>query len=146
MARRVSTADTGVKRTRTAPITSDRIAAYVAFRKTEGAANATINRELAALRRMFRLGKRAGKIGELPFISLLQEDNVRRGFFEPEQFRAVLRHLPDDLKPVIEVAYVTGWRVPSEVLTRQWQRRFRRRMAPSRTRRDEEPRRDATSR
>ena len=70
---------------------------------------------------MFRLGKRAGKVGELPFISLLQEDNVRRGFFEPAQFQAVLRHLPDDLKPVVEVAYITGWRVPSEVFTRQWQ-------------------------
>ena len=102
-------------------ITSDRISAYVAFRKREGAANATINRELAALRRMFRLGKRAGKIGELPFISLLQEDNIRKGFFEPAQCQAVLRHLPDDLKPVVEVAYITGWRVPSEVLTRQWQ-------------------------
>ena len=106
---------------RAVAITSDQISAYVAFRKRDGAANATINRELAALRRMFRLGKRAGKVGELPFVALLQEDNIRRGFFEPAQFQAVLRHLPDDLKPVVEVAYITGWRVPSEVITRQWQ-------------------------
>jgi len=102
-------------------ITADRVVAYTAFRQRQGGANATINRELAALRRMFRLGKRGGRVGEPPFISLLREDNVRKGFFEPEQFQAVLRHLPDDLKPVIEVAYYTGWRVHSEILTREWQ-------------------------
>ncbi len=101
-------------------ITSDRITAYVAFRQSQGAANATINRELAALRRMFRLGKRAGRISEVPYISLLQEDNVRKGFFEWDQVEAVVCHLPDDLKPVAEVSYITGWRVHSEILTRQW--------------------------
>src|SRR5262249_28725356 len=34
--------------------------------------------------------------------------------------RAVLRNLPEDLKAVFEVAYVTGWRVKSEILTRLW--------------------------
>lgn len=49
----------------------------------------------------------------------MHEDNVRKGFFEEEQFRAVLKHLPDDLKPVIRTAYITGWRTHSEILTRQ---------------------------
>jgi hypothetical protein len=31
----------------------------------------------------------------------------------------VLRHLSDDLKPVFAVAYITGWRVKDEILTRQ---------------------------
>ena len=69
---------------------------------------------------MFRLGKRAGKIGEIPYISLLQEDNVRKGFFEWDQVESVVRHLPEDLKPIAEVSYITGWRVYSEILTRQW--------------------------
>jgi integrase len=102
-------------------MTSDRVSAYVAFRKRQGAANATINRELAALKRMFRLGKRSAKVAEIPYISLLQEDNVRKGFFEREQLEAVLAHLPEYLKPVAEVADITGWRVTSEILTRQWQ-------------------------
>ena len=51
---------------------------------------------------------------------MLKVDNVRKGFFESEQYRAVLAHLPDYLKPVATIAYITGWRVKSEILTRQW--------------------------
>jgi integrase len=31
----------------------------------------------------------------------------------------VLKHLPDDIKPLAVTAYVTGWRVHDEILTRQ---------------------------
>jgi integrase len=101
-------------------ITADRITSYVAQRKDEGAANATINRELAALKRMFRLGEIAGKVAYCPHVEMLEERNTRTGFFEEPDFQAILRHLSDDLKPVAEVAYVTGWRVKSELLSRQW--------------------------
>jgi hypothetical protein len=53
-------------------------------------------------------------------IDLLREDNTRTGFFEERDSRAVLSHLPEDLQPVAEAAYVTGWRVKSELLTQQW--------------------------
>jgi integrase len=56
-----------------------------------------------------------------PGIYRFDERSQGKGFFEPEQFQAVLKHLPDHLKPVFQVAYITGWRVPSEVLTRRWQ-------------------------
>ncbi len=100
-------------------ITEDRLNTYIVFRQEEKAANATINRELAALKRAFRLAGR--KVGQLPRFRMLRENNARKGFFEAEQFRAVLQHLPEHLKPVFEVAYITGWRVPSELLTRKWQ-------------------------
>jgi integrase len=100
-------------------ITEDRLNAYIVFRQEEKAANATINRELAALKRAFRLAGR--KVGQMPRFRMLRENNARKGFFEAEQFKAVLQHLPEHLKPVFEVAYITGWRVPSEVLTRKWQ-------------------------
>lgn len=105
---------------RAVDISEDRIATYVAERLKEGAAVASVNRELAALRRMFTLALDAQRVTRKPRIRIYQEDNVRTGFFEPEQVKAVLRHLPAELRPVIEVAHVTGWRVPSEVLTRQW--------------------------
>jgi integrase len=100
-------------------ITEDRLNAYIVFRQEEKAANATINRELAALKRAFRLAGR--KVGQLPRFRMLRENNARKGFFEAEQFEAVLQHLPAHLKPVFEVAYITGWRVSSELLTRKWQ-------------------------
>src|SRR5262250_964673 len=101
-------------------ITTDRILRYVLNRQEEQAANATINRELAALRRMFILGERSEKVVKRPHISLLREDNARKGFLEPDQFRAVIAELPEDLRPLMEAAYLTGWRVRSELLSREW--------------------------
>ena len=101
-------------------VSTERILAYVRYRQQQQAANATMNRELAALKRMLRLGERTGRIVRRPLIDLLQEHDARTGFFEREEFDAVLAHLPDDLQAVFTVAYLTGWRVKSELLTRQW--------------------------
>jgi integrase len=65
------------------------------------------------------LGIRAGRVASKPYIPKLALNNTRRGFFEYEQFAAVLKHLPEDLQAPIETAYVSGWRVHDEVLTRQ---------------------------
>ncbi|MEO5656466.1 MAG: tyrosine-type recombinase/integrase [Nitrospiria bacterium] len=45
--------------------------------------------------------------------------NTRSGFFEEPEFRAVLGHLPDYLRPLIEFCYLTGWRI-GEVLPLTW--------------------------
>jgi site-specific recombinase XerD len=100
-------------------ITSDRVTAYIAHRQDEKAANSTINNELSALSRMFTLAMRAGKAAGKPYISKLALDNTRKGFFEREQFDLIYKHLLDYLKPVVETAYITGWRVHDELLTRQ---------------------------
>ena len=100
-------------------ITTDQISRYVVARQAAGATNGTINRELSALKRMFRLGERAGRVAQRPYVPMLREDNVRKGFFQHDEFRRMLHHLPEALRPVIEVAYVTGWRIKSEILTRQ---------------------------
>jgi len=100
-------------------VTTDRITAYIADRQEAGAAPATINRSLSGLKRGFTLAERAGKVAQRPYVPMLHEDNRRTGFFEADQFRAVLDQLPDYLRPVIHAAYVTGWRLRSEILTRQ---------------------------
>jgi len=41
---------------------------------------------------------------------MLQEHNVRLGFFERAEFLAFLAALPDYLQPVVTFAYFTGWR------------------------------------
>ena len=84
--------------TKARDISSDRITSYQATRLEQGAQAATVNYELATLRRAFRLGVRSGKVAVRPEFSLLHLNNARKGFFEAEQFQAVLRHLPDHLR------------------------------------------------
>ena len=53
-------------------------------------------------------------------IPMLEERNVRTGFFEHEQFDAIRDHLPATWQPVVTLAYYTGWRVRSEILPLTW--------------------------
>ena len=55
-----------------------------------------------------------------PHIPMLKEDNVRQGFFEDAQVEAAIAQLPDALQPVVRLAAIMGWRMPSEVMTLQW--------------------------
>ena len=104
---------------RAVEITGDKATAYVASRLDEKAAASTINTELAALSRMFTLGIRSNRVATKPYIGKLALNNTRKGFFEWEQFHAVLKNLPEDLQPAIETAYITGWRIHDEILSRQ---------------------------
>lgn len=61
-----------------------------------------------------------GQVASKPHIKLLPENNVRTGFFEPDNFASVLANLPEELQPVITFAYITGWRIASEVLPLEW--------------------------
>ena len=101
-------------------ITTSRVTAYRAHRLTAGAKPSTVNYEMAILRRGFQLAAKDGKVGARPEFSMLHVDNARKGFFELEQHRAIQTHLPEYLQPVAAVAYITGWRTKSELLTRQW--------------------------
>jgi integrase len=104
---------------RAVSITPARCDAYALARLGEGAARATVNRELAVLRRGFRLAVQKGMLATRPEFSIPQEHNARQGFFEAEDFAAVLAELPDYLKPLAEFAYLTGWR-RGEVLRLTW--------------------------
>ncbi|MBF0259108.1 MAG: tyrosine-type recombinase/integrase [Desulfamplus sp.] len=90
-------------------------------RVDKGAANATINRELAALRRILNLGARQTppKVNRVPYIPMLKENNVRKGFFEHEQFIALREQLPPYLKEFVSFGYKVGWRY-HEVASLTW--------------------------
>jgi integrase len=100
------------------------ITAYVVERQTAGAENGTINRELTAIKRAFSLGLQSGKIASAPYIKMLKENNVRQGFFERDQLEAVLKKLEgrgrECLRPMFRFAYITGWRIRSEVKGIKW--------------------------
>lgn len=103
-------------------ITTDRIKAYITKRMEDGLSAATINRELAALKRMFTIGAKETtppKVQIIPHIPMCTESAPRKGFFEIEEFIRLRNALPDYLKPVVTFAYHTGWRA-GEVLNLTW--------------------------
>ena len=103
-------------------ITTQQVRTYIVQRQQAGLANGTINRELAVLKRAYHLAVKAKVLSHdhVPDIALLKEARPRSGFFEREQFEAVRQHLPASLQPVVTVAYITGWRIRSEILPMQW--------------------------
>lgn len=102
-------------------ITSPRINQYIESRLAEGASNASINRELAALKRMLNLGAQQTPpiVDRVPHIPMLKENNARKGFFEHDEFLALRDALPDHLKGFVTFAYRTGWRL-TEIATLTW--------------------------
>jgi integrase len=52
----------------------------------------------------------------------LRIDNARQGFFERDGLEKVRAALPEALRNVVTFAYLTGWRVRSEVLPLTWDR------------------------
>jgi integrase len=101
-------------------VTTADVMTYITQRQAAGAKNATINREFAALKRAYSLGLAAERIHRAPRLRMLQEHNVRQGFFEREQMVAVRGGLPEHLRGLITTAFITGWRIQSELLTLQW--------------------------
>lgn len=101
-----------------ASVTDDQVRQYITERREAGAANGTVNRELSLLGRGYTLNKRTVTVR--PEIPHLKESNARTGFFERAEFEAVRAALPDSLRPLLTVAFITGWRIKSELLPMEW--------------------------
>ncbi len=85
-------------------------------------AAATVNRELAMLKRCLRLAVRNGKLLRVPAIDMLKESSPRAGFLDEPAFRAIVRHLEPDTALAATIGYETAWRIQSEVLPLTWSR------------------------
>jgi integrase len=100
------------------------VEAYKAKRLSEGRAKATINRELACLRRAYRLAERSRppliSANNVPSIELYREDNVRQVLVDYTDYVALLAHLPAPIDDALTFAYLTGWR-RTEALGLTWQ-------------------------
>jgi len=95
-------------------VSSDLVARYVDKRQEQKAKNASINRELAALKRMFHLGQKATppKVNRIPGFPRLAENNIRKGFLEDAQFERLFGSCSETwFRAIVEVGRTYGWRV-----------------------------------
>ncbi len=107
-------------------ITTDTVRSYIVWRQAstnqrtgKKPSNASINRELSALRRMLNLGRQAAKVITGPHVPLLRENNVRQGFLHHHDYLRLMGAVPSYLRPVLSLAYNTGLR-KAEVLSLRW--------------------------
>ena len=83
---------------RASEIDADLIRKFVAGEQGRGRSNGTASRSVSALRRMFNLAKRDGKLRDIPFFPTAKEASPRQGFFEHEQYEALSKVLPEYLR------------------------------------------------
>jgi integrase len=103
-------------------VTPDTVRAFITERRKGGKATATINRELAVLKRAYTLALNERRIGSKPHIpSAGPEDNVRRGFVGPAEVTAIIGHMDATLAAIVRFAFRTGWR-SGEILGLTWDR------------------------
>lgn len=87
------------------------LARYVDERQQQGAANGTINRELAVLQRAFYLGRQQRKLSAVPAFPHLVENNVRECYAEDAHCRKLVDYCPELwFRALVECARTYGWR------------------------------------
>jgi len=106
---------------RAGQVTTALIRRYIAQRQQAGAAPATINRELALLKRAFRLGAAhtPPRVTSVPHIPMLREENARQGFLEAHEYRALVAEMPPTFRAIVAFGYYTGCR-RGEILALRW--------------------------
>lgn len=84
---------------------------------------ATINRELAFLKRVFSWGIENKMISSNPakYTKLLKENNIRDRVLTAQEFERLLAACPQHLQPIVLTAYYTGMRL-GEILGLTWDR------------------------
>jgi integrase len=98
---------------RAVEISSDLVARYVDSRQQAGAENATINREIACLKRMYHLGEKMTppKVLRVPVFPKLKEDNIRKGFLEDAAYFRLVNDSPELwFRVLLELGRTYGWR------------------------------------
>lgn len=94
---------------------TDLVRRYIDSRRSEDAAPATINRELAVLRAAFNLARKGTppKVKAAPYIPMLQESNPRTGFLKDAEYSQLAVECGKVglwLRAMLAVAYNYGWR------------------------------------
>jgi integrase len=104
-------------------LASHHIECFIDQKQAAKYANATINRWLEALRRSYTLGME--RLPPLVYVApnikalMLEEDNVREGFLEHEEYIALRTELPDHQRLILVIGYHFGMR-RGEILKLRW--------------------------
>ncbi len=105
---------------RASEIDADLIRKFIADQQGRGLSNGSINRSISALRRMFNLAAEDEKLRNIPHFPMVDESAPRQGFFEPDEYEALSRALPDYLRLPLAMGYYTAAR-SGEILSLKWE-------------------------
>jgi integrase len=102
-------------RMRGSDLTTDHVRRYISARRAEGAQPATVNRELALLKRALNLALQCTppKVRIIPHIPMLKESNVRKGFLHSDKYALLAEecgHIGLWMRALFECGYTYGWR------------------------------------
>lgn len=88
------------------------IKAYTKERLREGAAAATVNRELSVIRRGLKLATEQDPpwISVPPKVQMLRENNEREGFIDHDQYKRLRELLPPHVQMALVIGYHVGLR------------------------------------
>lgn len=102
-------------------LSTDHMDAYREMRRANGRTDATVNRELSILRTAFHNARKRTppKVISVPYFPMIEETTVRKGFLTDHQYSELRDSLPDELRPLFVVAYLTGVR-KGELLAVTW--------------------------
>src|SRR5215831_3163645 len=108
-------------RMKAARLSTDYMDDYRQQRLADGRSDATVNRELSILRTAFHNGRKRTppKVLTVPYFPMVQETTIRKGFLTDQQYAALRDALPQELKALFVVAYITGIR-KGELLAIVW--------------------------
>lgn len=103
-------------------VTPRALSEYISKRLDDGAAPASINRELGLTKHCFTMAQRWGLAHRNPVkqVKLLREDNARLRYLTPEEIERLLDSTPAGMKPIVICALHTGMRL-TEILTLRWE-------------------------
>jgi integrase len=92
-------------------ITTDKIREYIALCQKDGIKDGTIRRQLICLRAAFNMAAREGKLLHVPYFPMPKDSEPAGKYIEPETFKTILAHLPEESRPFFTFLYHTGCRV-----------------------------------
>jgi integrase len=101
------------KRMPVSRIDTDKLREFRTWRLKNGAAKATVNRNLGLLRSMLKKAFKDGKLRSVPHFPMFSEESlpIRQGFVDPHVFTQLRNALPENLRPLITFLYYTGCRL-----------------------------------